>query len=257
MDLHAVINKAMQSVVANMAIRRMMLRRINPDQFKLLIIQKALIRSQLIRQLTMALDIAEEQKLEPLTQSLRRNLCDETGFDAEGKMHPENSHATWQSHFLNALDITPAVLKRARPLSSVIQYNKQMHYMELKGDLYEILGAILMTERIIPLEFRAIQLSRDFLFTSRFVIAKTDGREEIFQKRLACQYIDHHILHDSNEHYPDFLNAINQIYLTPPEEIRLIRGIHLIRDGRCDLYNDIYEQWELNNARTYVESCMN
>ena len=152
-----------------------------------------------------------------------------------------------RENFLRALDITPEMIKQVEPLPATKRFLMAIDQLIIQNKPFVILGAILMTRRLIPLEFRALQISRDFLFPNRFIISKADSKEVVLRKQQACQYIDDHIMHDANEHYSDLLKSIEERGFSFSEWNDILKGIHIIKEYRNRFYNNIGRYWPVGD----------
>ncbi|MBS0359276.1 MAG: iron-containing redox enzyme family protein [Proteobacteria bacterium] len=225
-------------------LRLMRSKKITPAQLKFYFYQKIRIAENFQQLLAIGIQQAEVIGDFSLAQTVRNNLYDETGRDNNGLIIEENSHAYWRTFFLQTLGIN---LNSARInlLPSTQAHLNLFLKLETTGNVFNIAGAVLMIEKIVPFEYRAIQVSRDFCFPEQFVLNDADTDAKRHHKLLARKYIDDHIKHDSQNHFPDLLKAL-QKYETNRNAIDNIKeGIDMLFNARMHFFNGISAFWSM------------
>lgn len=187
---------------------------------------------------------AEQRSMDHLTWALQDNLDDENGIN-----NPQlGSHEKWRQDFYTALGVTQEQLNDSVLLPWTIEYRETLQYLE-QWDLHELIGALLYLEFSIPHEFRRIQKGRDLTFPEEFVIQRGDWKQKRKKKWLARLYIDHHITHDADSHFPDLMKSIEPL-LQNDGEWQMIEWIRIIARAKTQFYACLEREligWQLHN----------
>jgi hypothetical protein len=109
-------------------------------------------------------------------------------------------------------------------------------------NVYLLIGAILALKVSIPAEFKRIQKARDAIFPEVFVDRHDDSEEVKLTKHRARLYIDDHIIHDAQRHYPDLLAAIKVVTLTAEAYDYVLAGMNTIKNAKQVFYRDLAKQ---------------
>jgi hypothetical protein len=99
-----------------------------------------------------------------------------------------------------------------------------------------ILHFFLGKSTIVPIEFRAIRASRDQLFPEKFVVTEFDTVEEKLVKIKAVKYIDDHIIHDAQQHFPKLLKGLDHYLGRSNLACDVVQGIEKMYQVRADFY---------------------
>lgn len=147
---------------------------------------------------------ARKASMDDVAAVLEENIADETGI-VNGIYKEEAAHSTWRKWYLGALGISVESIPQC---SAVDEYNQNLKEFVATGDVYALAGAVVFLEGQIPGEFGFIQQRRDVLFPEKFVTTSNDSNELQQQKNRACKYINDHIAHDAQAHFPDLLRVM-------------------------------------------------
>ena len=169
--------------------------------------------------------------------ALAANLRDEEGIDEKGNFLPTGSHEKWRQDFYNALGLDNQLLAAAVPLVETVEYSAALKDLIDNQELFVIVGAILLLEYSIPEEFKRLQIGRDKVFPDQFVLQSSDSIEDRKRKGHARLYIDHHILHDANSHYPDLEQAIVKSIKNSESLEQILAGMEIIKSAKQKFYN--------------------
>jgi len=121
----------------------------------------------------------------------------------------EEAHTVWLRRYLGALGLNPDVLKQTPQTPSSHHLQKIIERWTKEGRLGSLCGLLLYFEWSIGFtEYPAYRTARDLLFPEVFVEDPTDPFEVAEAKRLARMFLDHHIWHDLDHHYPGILFGI-------------------------------------------------
>ncbi len=167
------------------------------------------------------------------------NLRDEIGMDTRGVIRKQLAHRTWREDFYYAISITPTMLRKESTLESVKQYNRIVSDLIKENDLLVMCGALLALEATIPLEFLYLKASRDATFPKIFLLHKTDSAKIRKQKIKNRRYIDDHIIHDADMHYPTLLRALEPYAKNKKSRARIARGARVISRARKNFYAEL------------------
>ena len=217
------------------------------DQFLFFTVQKALITCNTSDFVFDCVLKAKQINNKSLLSVLMLNYLDEIGADENGKIINDNIHAVWRQDYLDALGIADADIDRAKGNTAEANYNNRMQqFVDNAKPLVQI-GAFLMLERLIPLEYRAMKSSRDALFPNIFIVNAGDSEAVVQSKAVAARYIDAHITHDAQFHFPILVNALN-VYQNQPQRLtEILAGIDFMVEARLSFYDDVFSQWSHAN----------
>lgn len=154
---------------------------------------------------------SKKRNLIKLTNVLTDNLNDELGV-VDNKINLKLVHSYWRCNFLESLKIK--TLKNDFFLSEFKKFENL--------DFYELLGVILYHEGTIPYEFNKIKIMRDKYFPNL--------------EKKAKLYLDDHISHDAQDHYPKLINSIENLNLNTTNKSKVLDGIRLMKRLRGDFY---------------------
>ncbi len=172
-----------------------------------------------------------------LQDVVKSNLRDEIGVDAEGQVHPENAHATWRKNFYTAMGVSEKMISEALWAPGTKKYIEYLDSLIKNGGLFQMAGALLFFEGMIPQEFSFFQNGRDKVFPDAFVDMPKDEEKEKKQKNEARRYIDDHIAHDAQSHFPELLDALSEIVHdihSATESVK--KGIREAKEARKSFY---------------------
>ncbi|HEY8024564.1 MAG TPA: iron-containing redox enzyme family protein [Burkholderiaceae bacterium] len=219
----------------------------NKSQYKLYAAQRAYVASNFVRLVEKAAQLARILGDDELAGALQANANDEIGMGADGKIHYDMNHRQWKTTYLRAIDID-ADIDGFPLLPATRAHVNAFLEIESEGTVFSMAGAVLSLENIIPLEYRAAVSSRDHLFPEIFCIDAGDTAQVRADKAAARRYLDDHIVHDANSHFPMLLNALlkyedNAVIMT---EIR--SGIDLVNSYRKRFYNGLQYALQFDEA---------
>ena len=180
--------------------------------------------------------VAQKQCLE-LQAAAASNLRDETGMDIEGNYHVELAHSTWRKNFYQHIGIAEDEIDCAVPTPGTTAYFDAIAEIVSEGDIGKVAGALLFFEGVIPRQFNSFKKGRDTLFREECVDTDGDDAVQREAKQKARLYLDDHIVHDAQCHFPDLLNALaiaTQSSKEMAEKVKL--GITLAKDARKKFY---------------------
>ena len=188
--------------------------------------------------------LADASWLDDIAQSLVANLHDEKGI-REWKIVPELSHETWRVDFYKALWVDEDSLENAEPNVWSKNYQWALEKLIKERNLHRILWAVLFLEWSIPPEFLSIKKWRDSTFPDIFVYSKSDTPEQIEYKRRARIYIDDHITHDAQSHYPDLLRAVLRSVRDNQGVADIFEWMEIVAKVRGDFYREMEKEFRL------------
>lgn len=209
---------------------------LSKEEWRLFAAQRYLAAHDFENLLEVSVEEAKNLGFKHLAEVLQSNLNDEKGVDADGNALAEGSHAKWRQDFYSALGLPPEILDSKVALAGTKKYCDLLSNLIVERNLMKILGALLMLEYSIPEEFKRIKVGRDLTFKDEFVFESTDSPEVRRKKGFARLYIDHHIYHDAESHYPDLEEAVFEII---DEEAMndLLEGIRLLGEAKSNFYD--------------------
>ena len=240
--LRKYIIEAVQPIKKASLLKQMANKKVKLQQFLFFSIERARIANNFVFLLENAIDKAERESLESLALSLRRNLSDENGEDISGNCDLTQSHSIWRLNYLSALGFTAESLASPPMLQATRQHLDVMTSFEERS-IFTIAGAILVLELIIPLEYSSVKRSRDFLFPELFVKSDKDSPQETIVKEQNARYIDDHIVHDSQKHYPDLLKALSAFESNKAAMEKITSSIKKVCMARLEFYRGIEAKW--------------
>lgn len=173
-----------------------------------------------------------------LAEVVDDNLKDETGVDANGDFHTDLSHAEWRKDFYHALGIDDASLESASATEGTKEYEASLEGLIEKDDPVVMAGALLALEGTIPREFSRMKRGRDVTFPDAFVAQESDSNEERAQKARARLYLDDHITHDAQAHYPSLLGALEKYAASDSGRKKIEIGVQMITAAKKRFYQD-------------------
>lgn len=183
-----------------------------------------------IRLLEIWITWARSSWLIKLQAALQENLDDENGMN-----NPQlGPHEKWRQNFYNALGVRQEQLEKWILLPWTNEYWEVLESLE-KSSIHGLIGALLYLEFSIPHEFRRIQIWRDTTFREKFVIEASDSKEAKKEKWLARMYLDHHIIHDSDSHFPNLVKSIEPLLEKGYEE-KIIGWVMIIAQAKKQFY---------------------
>ncbi|MEK7105154.1 MAG: hypothetical protein AAB865_00495 [Patescibacteria group bacterium] len=162
--------------------------------------------------------------------ALTENLSDEIGRQSDGSIDTTRAHDGWRKDFARALQLPAS--------SGYPDYDLMMSNVASSSEPFLVYGVLLALERLIPVEFTYIREGMDTLFPSVFVVSAKDSKEVRSNKLKARHYIDDHIDHDARQHFPDLLDALEQISPDAKALTQLSKAIALVATAKRTFYND-------------------
>lgn len=174
-----------------------------------------------------------------LLEILEWNLRDETGVNIQGELDEALAHDTWRKNFYRALGVKDSDLEIPTTNSGTKYYIQVMKQILEQGDMLVMAGALLALEGSIPEEFIRIQRGRDISFPKIFVDKPTDDEKTLVQKSKARRYIDDHIHHDADMHYPSLLGALKPYTKDPDNLKRIADGVNRIAKAKKYFYDSL------------------
>lgn len=156
-----------------------------------------------------------------LESVIQRNVRDEQGIDEQGAVDETRAHATWRKEYYSAIGVSDQDLATAMHPAAK-QYADVLKALIHEADALKLAGVILALEAIIPREFAKIKVGRDKKFP------------HLSEK--ARLYIDDHIIHDAQSHYPDLLAALAPLIVDEAAMARVEDGINKITAAKKQFY---------------------
>lgn len=160
-------------------------------------------------------------------------------MDAEGYEVPELSHGTWRKDFYAALGVDDAMLKTVFAKEETCEYSEVLRGLIRENDPVVMAGALMVLEGTIPREFARIKRGRDISFPDIFLDQTGDSEEMRKRKVRARLYIDDHIVHDAQSHYPDLLRVMEKYAASSEGRCRIEKGAVAIAEAK----KRFYSQW--------------
>lgn len=185
--------------------------------------------------MTKARDAGEQQ----LAVALARNHADELGMDTDGEVDGLRAHAAWRKDFYDALGVTDDMLGAHLMGKAAKTYMDTVRSVMQTDDLLVMCGALLALERYFPVEFRFMQKGRDAVFADVFLDQPGDDEEKRAWRARARLYLDDHIVHDANAHYPELLAALTPYTTDAANMERLLHGIKAVEDAKLAFYENV------------------
>lgn len=181
--------------------------------------------------------LVAQNKFPELQAAAASNLRDETGMDEEGNYHAELSHSTWRKDFYKQIGIVETQISQTPPTPGTKAYFDDIAALVAEGDTGKIAGALLFFEGTIPRQFNSFKRGRDTLFREECVDIEGDDATTLETKRKARIYLDDHIVHDAQSHFPDLLNALTVAVQSSPEVLEKVKvGIASAKEARKKFY---------------------
>lgn len=174
-----------------------------------------------------------------LAETIESNLRDERGENQVGSININEAHETWHRDFLNALGMTNNQIDSSPILPTTREANERMLALEKSRSALALAGGLLFIEGVIPLEFKSIKISMEKIFPYLFVITKNDSVDQQRKKQRALRYIDDHISHDGQRHFPDLLAALQKYESNPNQYEALKYGIQVAAEAMDGMYSGI------------------
>lgn len=181
----------------------------------------------------------DDQGLWVLAGVLADNLDDERGV-IDGVVNEEEAHSTWRSWFYESLGLSDADLKKTEKLTvGLALCRAETEYLINFGNAFEIAGALLFLELLIPMEFQLVRTGLYPSFPSEYTEDSCDDDETRARKRRARRYLDDHIEHDSRDHFPRLLDALAGAVRCEEDKLDVINGIKEMASARGQFYKDL------------------
>lgn len=193
--------------------------------------------------LALGLHLAEIEKRSELAQQLQINIADELGLDVDtGLDTGKGSHAEWGHRFESALDALEPPALNTDSLPHPPSKPWDPYPLNPDDSLPVVIGMILATEKIIPIEY--------CVFLRAFQGAFREFNEEAYQASL--HLFTDHIEHDERKHLPDLIDgylglqpgnhrehllAWNAPQRTEQED--LTKGLRRVLDCRLRFYDQL------------------
>ncbi len=207
------------------------------EQWKAFAVQRYLAANNFEALLEAAIYAANESGDQNLASTLQSNLNDEIGVNNDGSIDPDMAHSKWRENFYGAIGVDEEQMQ-TKPLDSTKTYAEEVERLS-NEDLLKMVGAILFLEFSIPKEFGKLREGRDKTFPEKFVDVSGDNEATLETKGRARLYLDDHIVHDAQSHYPNLLNAIKP-YLADSKKIAKIKeGIIRIVEAKKVFYDGL------------------
>lgn len=212
---------------------------LSPDEWRQFAVQRYLSAMIFESLLDTAITKAAKASDTALVAALTKNQDDELGMDAEGNFDKTAAHAAWRRDFYDALGIDDDLLNAHVVSPAVKAYIEIIRSVIASGEYLVMSGALLALERFFPLEFRAMQQGRDTVFADVFLDQPADDEAKKSWRARARLYLDDHILHDANAHYPDLLKALQPHTANDADMARLLAGIDAVQRAKEAFYDDL------------------
>lgn len=181
--------------------------------------------------------LVAQSRFPELQAAAASNLRDETGMDEAGNYHAELAHSTWRKNFYRQIGIAEEQIEHAAPTPGTTAYFDAIAELVSEGDIGRVAGALLFFEGIIPRQFNSFKRGRDTLFREECVDADGDSAVQRETKQTARLYLDDHIVHDAQSHFPDLLNALSVATQSSKEFLENVRhGIGIAKEARKKFY---------------------
>jgi len=179
----------------------------------------------------------------PLLREAQHNLDDELGI-ANGVQCVEANHETWRIKCYGSMGVDAvAAVTGIIPCTANLLNLGTAGWLKRFGTPFQIAGAILFIELMVPHEFDCIRSALYRAFPESFVDKPGDHTETLARKAEARQYLDKHILTDARHHGPDLLDALDEAVQTHEQLEQVLSGIRLMAGGRLEFYNEHARQF--------------
>jgi len=242
-----VFGRTRSLVKSNQVIRRLSRKGLSREQYLLFAAQRGSIATNFNSLLDRGVELAKQIGDSKLEDALQSNLNDELGYNSEGRINPDLAHKKWKIDYLAALGIA-ADHPNFKPLKATKSHVDTFLALEEGGNVFNIAGALLYSENIIPVEYRAATNSRDYLFPEIFCITDRDSDVQVLNKEKARRYMDDHILHDAQSHFPDLLRAL-ETYESDVDVFQDIKkGVDLVDCARKKFYHCLEQAFAMPNS---------
>lgn len=181
--------------------------------------------------------LVAQKQFPELQVTAASNLRDETGMDVDGNYHAELAHSTWRKNFYQQIGIAEEQIDQAAPTPGTKAYFDAIAELVSEGDIGKIAGALLFFEGVIPRQFNSFKKGRDTLFQEECVDTDGDSAAQRETKQAARLYLDDHIVHDAQSHFPDLLNALSVATQSSEEFLEKVKlGIAAAKEARKKFY---------------------
>lgn len=228
---HNIVQKIKET---NARIRPIVLSIAKKEAFKRFAIQRHYLTNYFVPLLQAAYNVSnQEARYKEIDKALLENIQDETGITQRGYSE-ELDHTTWRKNYLRALGID---VSEKKPIDATIAYNDALKTIMETKDYHHMVGALTFLEGQIPAEFNYIAERRDVLFPDEFVFQENDLTSVKRKKLYARRYIDDHIVHDAQSHFPDLLEPI--LELPKDEQLRIMEGVYEMSATKIHFYQGI------------------
>lgn len=182
---------------------------------------------------------SEDQGLWVLAEVLADNLDDERGM-VDGVVHKEEAHATWRTWFYESLGLSETDLKKTENRTvGLALCRAETEYLINFGNTFEIAGALLFLELLIPMEFQLVRTGLYPSFPNMYTEDNADDQSTRSRKRRARRYLDDHIEHDSRNHFPRLLDALAGAIRCDEDKLNAIKGIREMASARGQFYKNL------------------
>jgi hypothetical protein len=176
---------------------------------------------------------------EELEEVLAANLRDERGLNSVGQKLKIGPHSKWRKDFHEALGVDSSSLETTSPSAGTQEYNAAIRGLIDSENVLTVAGALLFQEYSIPHEFERIQIGRDITFPSLFVVEPDDTTAQRRAKLASRLYLDHHIAHDANLHFPALMESIHK-YVHVQGSLRdILNGIFIVSEAKKRFYESL------------------
>ncbi len=223
-SLEQIVAKATSSFLAeNRSLERIANQgdQLSTEQWKQFGIQRYILAMPFIRLLRAGIEAANSSHLKGLADALQENLQDEVG-NSESESH---AHETYRQQFYFAMGISKVELHPKHALEGTKQYLNFIENMIQEANPYRIAGAVLALEATVLEEFKRIQVGRDKKFPA--------------MSQEARYYLDDHVSHDAEAHYPHLFDAIAQA-AHDEESFDLVKtGIESYVEAKSEFYKSL------------------
>ncbi|HEX7643214.1 MAG TPA: iron-containing redox enzyme family protein [Burkholderiaceae bacterium] len=248
-DLKDYVISENKAVVRNdPVVLALMRKQVNARQYRLYAAQRAAVANNFVRLVLKTADAARSRGDADLAAALDANADDELGRGSDGVARAEHNHRNWKLAYLNALGIDTEAPDFPL-LDETRAHADAFLELEAEAGMLRMAGALLSLENIIPLEYRAAIQSRDHLFPQLFCITPEDGEEARLGKAAARRYLDDHVVHDANEHFPQLLHALEKYQDDPAAMEEIKSGIDFVNRHRKSFYEGLAGALAFDEAR--------
>jgi pyrroloquinoline quinone (PQQ) biosynthesis protein C len=216
---------------------------VSKEQFLFYVTQKSYLTTNIPRFIFTCIQKLEPVQNKALIKVLIENYKDELGIDENGIARVQKAHVTWKNYFHKTLGLTCDQLDSCHAIEAARVHSERFLSYEKEASPLAMVGCFLMLERLVPLEYRAIQSARNHHFPDRFLAAEGDSERLLDRKDRAREYIDNHIAHDANFHFPLLLDALSSYTDCPQQFAEIEVGLEALVKMKLDFYDGILASW--------------